>query len=115
MPRMRATSIAAGSATTSTAVDARSNKEVWDDVVQLQEAGTYPAAFSAIKSPVLMLHGAHDPHPGPMIRDSLLRHIPHLEYVELDRCGHDPWRERYGREEFFRVLRKWLRANTSRQ
>jgi pimeloyl-ACP methyl ester carboxylesterase len=89
-------------------VDARSNKEVWDDVVRLQEADTYPTAFSIIKAPVLMVHGAHDPHPGTMIRDSLLPHIPHLEYVELKRCGHDPWRERYGREEFFRVLRGWL-------
>jgi pimeloyl-ACP methyl ester carboxylesterase len=89
-------------------VDARSNKEVWDDVVRLQEAAVYPAAFSVIKAPVLMLHGAHDPHPGAMIRDTLLPHIPHLEYVELERCGHDPWNERYGREEFFRVLREWL-------
>jgi pimeloyl-ACP methyl ester carboxylesterase len=90
-------------------VDARSNKDVWDDVVRLQEAAVYPAAFSAIKAPVLMLHGAHDPHPGPLIRDSLLSYIAHLEYIELERCGHDPWRERYGRDEFFRVLREWLR------
>jgi pimeloyl-ACP methyl ester carboxylesterase len=90
------------------AVDARSNQETWGDLVRLQEERVYPAAFSAIKSPVLMLHGAHDPHPGPLIRDSLMPHIPHLEYVELGRCGHDPWRERYGRDEFFRVLREWL-------
>jgi pimeloyl-ACP methyl ester carboxylesterase len=93
------------------AVDAPSNKETWGDLVRRQEEGVYPAAFSVIKSPVLMLHGAHDPHPGPLIRNSLLPHIPHLQYVELERCGHDPWRERHGREEFFRVLREWLHRN----
>ena len=58
-----------------------------------------------------MIHGAVDPHPGPMFRDSLLPVLPQLEYAELERCGHYPWRERYAREEFWRVLRAWLAAN----
>ena len=58
-----------------------------------------------------MLHGSHDPHPGTMIRDSLLPHLPRLEYREWERCGHYPWVERGVREEFFRVLREWLEAN----
>jgi pimeloyl-ACP methyl ester carboxylesterase len=90
------------------AVDANSNRETWGDLLRLQTERLYPGAFSAIKTPVLMLHGAHDPHPGPLIRDSLLPHIPHLEYVELARCGHDPWRERHARDEFFNVLQAWL-------
>ncbi len=94
-------------------IDARSNKETWDDLVRLQYAGVYPAAFAAIQSPVLMIHGSHDPHPGAMIRDSLLPHIRHLEYLELDRCGHEPWRERHAREEFFAVLREWLAKNVA--
>jgi hypothetical protein len=36
-------------------------------MIRLQDHGVYPAAFSAIRSPVLMLHGAVDPHPGRMI------------------------------------------------
>jgi hypothetical protein len=55
-----------------------------------------------------MLHGAHDPHPGKMIRDSLLPYIPHLEYHEWEPCGHEPWLERHVREDFFRFLRVWL-------
>ena len=38
--------------------------------------------------PVLMLHGAQDPHPGDLVRDSLAPHLGSLEYVELERCGH---------------------------
>lgn len=84
------------------------NSETWEDMVRLQGEGAYPAAFAAIKSPVLMLHGAADPHPGGMIRASLAPYIPQLEYREWERCGHYPWLEKATREEFFLVLRKWL-------
>jgi pimeloyl-ACP methyl ester carboxylesterase len=92
----------------------RDHQESWADMVRLQEAGAYPAAFRAIRSPVLMLHGAADPHPGRMILDSLRPHIPAIEYREWERCGHYPWLERHAREEFFAVLRDWLTARTAR-
>lgn len=89
-------------------VDARANEETWRDMLRLQEEGVYPAAFAAIDVPVLMLHGAVDPHPGPMIRVSLEPHLPQLEYCEWEFCGHYPWLEKAARGEFFAVLRAWL-------
>ena len=68
----------------------------------------YPAAFSAIDAPVIMLHGTVDPHPGGMILDNLRSYIPHLEYREWERCGHYPWLESVVRDEFLKVLRQWL-------
>lgn len=88
--------------------DARGHAESWADMERLQTDGTYPAAFRAIKVPVLMLHGAVDPHPGKMIRDSLIPHLPQLEYLEWERCGHYPWIERGVREAFFQTLGDWL-------
>jgi pimeloyl-ACP methyl ester carboxylesterase len=90
------------------ACDARAHHETWQDMVRLQEEGVYPAAFAAIEAPILMLHGAVDPHPGRMIRASLEPHLPQLEYLEWEQCGHYPWLERAVREEFFAVLRAWL-------
>ncbi|HEX2999173.1 MAG TPA: alpha/beta hydrolase [Armatimonadota bacterium] len=94
--------------------DPRAHTETWNDMLRQQEAGLYPAAFAAIRSPVLMLHGAYDPHPGPMIRDGLLPYLPQLEYREWERCGHTPWNERYVRDEFFAVLRAWLGEKTGK-
>ncbi len=88
--------------------DGRAHAQTWTDLVRLQDAGTYPAAFAAIDAPVLMLHGAHDPHPGELVRASLAPHVARLEYVELERCGHYPWLERHAREPFFTALRAWL-------
>jgi pimeloyl-ACP methyl ester carboxylesterase len=88
--------------------DARAHHETWRDMLRLQEEGVYPAAFAAIEAPVLMLHGAVDPHPGRLIRESLAPHLPQLEYHEWARCGHYPWLEQTVRDDFFAVLRRWL-------
>ncbi len=93
--------------------DAVGGEEAWQDMLRLQEAGVYPQSFSAITSPVLMLHGDWDPHPGPLIRDGLKRYIPELEYHELPLCGHEPWRERQARERFFSALTEWLLKNSA--
>lgn len=89
-------------------VDAPGHRETWQDMLRFQQSGEHPRAFGAIRCPVIMIHGAEDPHPGAMIRDSLRAVIPQLEYVELPACGHYPWLERAAQEEFFRVLERWL-------
>lgn len=93
--------------------DGRGHDETWADMMRLQEEEVYPAAFAAIRSPVLMLHGAVDPHPGGLIRESLERYLPQIEYREWERCGHYPWLERGVREKFFSVLREWLLARAA--
>ncbi len=89
-------------------IDYRGHLETWQDVLRLQREGIEPAAFAAITAPVLMVHGNVDPHPGPATRDVLRRFIPTLEYVELDRCGHEPWRERQVREHFAKLVVEWI-------
>ena len=88
--------------------DMQAHTETWNDMLDQQEKGVYPAAFSAIKSPILMLHGAYDPHPGSMIYHSLKPFLPQIEYHELAQCGHSPWKERQARRAFFKILSEWL-------
>jgi len=90
------------------------HRETWEDMLRLQEEGMYPAAFRAIRGPVMMLHGTYDPHPGRMILDGLKPVLPQIEYREWERCGHYPWLEPAARDEFFAVLGAWLtpRATT---
>jgi pimeloyl-ACP methyl ester carboxylesterase len=93
--------------------DPKGHLESWGDMVRLQDSGVYPAAFASITCPVLMLHGTYDPHPGPMIRDSLTASIPQFEYQEIEKCGHSPWVEVHARESFFAQLRSWLERHLS--
>jgi len=90
------------------ACDLRAHEETWDDALRLQEEGQEPLAFSAVSAPVCMLHGADDPHPGRAIHATLGEFLPQIEYVEIDRCGHEPWRERHAREAFLASLRERL-------
>ena len=88
--------------------DLKAHQETWQDMMDLQAAGVYPAAFTAITSPVLMLHGDYDPHPGDMIRDNLLHYIAHMEYHAWGKCGHYPWLEKAVAADFYGVLTQWL-------
>ena len=88
--------------------DARGHRETWNDAIRLQEEGREPAAFAVIDVPVLMVHGAQDPHPGELIHATLQTHLPHVELELLDRCGHEPWRERHARERFLELLERRL-------
>jgi pimeloyl-ACP methyl ester carboxylesterase len=89
-------------------VDARAHHETWDDMLRLQGEGIYPAAFAAIKVPVLMVHGTFDPLPGRLIAKGLRPYLPQLDYRELERCGHYPWLEKAAADGFFSLVREWL-------
>lgn len=94
--------------------DIQGHTETWQDMVRCQETGIYPQSFNSVKVPAIMLHGADDPHPGTMIRDALKQYIPHLQYHEFPRCGHDPEIEKYAKDDFFAVLSSWLKENLSK-
>jgi pimeloyl-ACP methyl ester carboxylesterase len=89
-------------------VDAVAYAQSWNDMLRLQGEGAYPEGFRSISEPVMMFHGKWDPHPGGLIRKSLLPFLPHLEYHEWDRCGHYPWMEQEVADDFFHVLRGWV-------
>jgi alpha-beta hydrolase superfamily lysophospholipase len=82
-------------------------------VLRLQREGIEPRRFRAVRAPVLMLHGADDPHPGRATFELLRRVVPTIEYEELAGCRHEPWREPAGRERCLASLLAWLdRAGT---
>lgn len=88
--------------------DLKSHIQSWNNMVKQQEAGIYPQLFSEIKNPVVMIHGQFDPHPGRMIFENLKQHIDQLDYIELDKCGHSPWNEKYAKGEFYTKLKMLL-------
>jgi len=88
--------------------DRKGHDETWRDMLRLQASGVYPQSLAGIDTPTLMLHGDYDPHPGQMTYATLRTYLPTIDYVELDRCGHYPWRERAAREPFFTHLARWL-------
>ena len=62
--------------------------------------------FPKISCPIVLIQGENDPHP-PAGVSAPLEHlgIPLRQHL-LPRCGHNPWREQYAREPFFRILKQ---------
>ncbi len=88
--------------------DAAGHTQSWADLMRLEDEGVYPRQFAKINSPVLMMHGDFDSHPGDMIAENLSHYLPQLEYVEFEKCGHYPWLEKAAATKFYKALQIWL-------
>ena len=79
-------------------------EKVWKEAAGLRKSGKLLERFGRISCPLVLIQGAVDPHPPEgVIRPLRDRNVEIKSYV-LDKCGHTPWREKYAREEFARVL-----------
>lgn len=79
-------------------------ENVWKEAAGLRKSGKLLERFERISCPLVLIQGAVDPHPPEGVIQPLRdRNVDIKPYV-LDQCGHTPWREKYAREEFARVL-----------
>ena len=82
------------------------NLKAWAEGEALRKSGELLEIGKKIKCPVVALHGDYDTHPAAGVRGPLSRVLRDFKFILLQKCGHEPWLERYARDEFFRVLRE---------
>ncbi len=87
------------------APEAALHRQVWDEAAALRASRYFIEQARSITCPVVVIHGASDPHPvhgvvGPLADAGLSPRV-HL----LEACGHTPWIERQARDCFFALLR----------
>ena len=80
------------------------NRCVWTEAEKLRVSGELLAMGKNIRCPVVAIHGDYDPHPSEGVRQPLSRVLKDFKFILLERCGHEPWREKYAREKFFQIL-----------
>ena len=81
---------------------------VWAEAERLRTSGELLEIAGKIRCPVLAIHGEHDPHPAEGVLVPLQGRIPNLRFRLLEKCGHEPWNEKYSRKEFFSLLEQEL-------
>ena len=81
-------------------------RKVWREAEELRRRGDLLRALRHLRVPVLVLHGRYDPHPVRGVVKPLRDAGADLRVVVLERCGHEPWWERYARNRFFDRLRR---------
>ena len=82
------------------------NRKVMAEAMELRASGKLLSLGKKIKCPVVAIHGDYETHPAEGIKVPLSRVLKDFKFVLLEKCGHEPWMERYARDEFFKILRR---------
>jgi pimeloyl-ACP methyl ester carboxylesterase len=80
-------------------------QNVWPEAARLRQSGGLLALAKDIRCPVVAIHGDYDPHPAEGVKVPLSRAIKDFRFVLLEKCGHEPWKERAARDKFYQILK----------
>ncbi|MFA8299649.1 MAG: alpha/beta fold hydrolase [Hyphomicrobiales bacterium] len=84
---------------------------VWSEAVELRRSGELINIASKIQCPITIIHGTYDSHPIKGVTEPLKAIKKKHKVIELDKCGHYPWREKFAIDKFFYHLLKELKVD----
>lgn len=84
-------------------------KKVWEQGASLRSSGRLMELAESIECPVVAVHGDYDPHPASGVLEPLSEVLGDFRFVQLEKCGHEPWHEREARQQFYDVLAEELK------
>ncbi|HEX3044565.1 MAG TPA: alpha/beta hydrolase [Bacillota bacterium] len=84
---------------------------IWNEAESLRADGRLLKLAEKLKCPVTMIHGDHDPHPFDGVRLPLEKRIGHCNAYLLEKCGHEPWKEKYAYQRFYEIIRQIIEDN----
>ncbi len=84
-------------------------QDVWLEAARLRQSGELLALAKDIRCPVLAIHGDYDPHPVEGVIVPLGMALKDFRFVLLEKCGHEPWKERAAKDRFYKILKDELR------
>jgi pimeloyl-ACP methyl ester carboxylesterase len=79
--------------------------KVWDQASELRISGKLLEFGRNIQCPVVAIHGDYDPHPAEGVKGPLSRILKDFRFILLEKCGHQPWIERYAKDRFYDILK----------
>jgi pimeloyl-ACP methyl ester carboxylesterase len=81
------------------------NRRVWAEARPLRTGGKLLKMGERIACPVVAIHGDYDPHPAAGVKGPLRRVLKDFRFILLEKCGHEPWVERFARKRFYAILK----------
>lgn len=81
---------------------------VWPQAVRWRKNGKLIELASKVQCPVVAIHGDYDPHPAEGVKLPLSNVVSNFQFYLLEKCGHEPWKEKHARQFFFEILLKEL-------
>lgn len=89
----------------------RADGEVWLALAAAPELDTFDGQLAALRTPVLLVHGADDPRTEPGELARFARAVPHAQLAMLDGAGHSPHSERATAANTTAIAAVFLRAH----
>jgi len=83
-------------------------RSVWTEASALRKNGKLLEIAGRITCPVVIFHGYDDPHPAAGVTQPLTGLIEDMQFVGLEKCGHEPWNEKHAREKFIDLVKEEL-------
>lgn len=84
------------------------NKKVWEQARALRVSGRLLKLGGKIRCPVVAIHGDYDPHLAEGVRGPLSCVLKDFKFILLEKCGHEPWAEKFARDKFYAALKNEL-------
>ena len=89
-------------------IDGDVYQSAWSEGALLRKTGYLKLIADQITVPVRIIHGADDPTPIEGVVEPIRGRLRDLKWYRLERCGHSPWKERYAKDAFWRIVRAEL-------
>jgi pimeloyl-ACP methyl ester carboxylesterase len=82
------------------------NHRVWTEAKVLRVSGEILKIAGRIQCKVVAIHGDYDPRLSEGVREPLSRVLKNFKFILMEKCGHEPWQEKFARDKFFKILKK---------
>lgn len=83
-------------------------QDAWAEARLFRRNGGLLALAKEVRCPVVAIHGDHDPHPAEGVENPLRDAIDDFRFILLEKCGHEPWKERAAKDLFYQILKEEL-------
>jgi pimeloyl-ACP methyl ester carboxylesterase len=81
-------------------------KKIWTEAQGLRTSGKLLEFVRAITCQVIAIHGDFDPHPTDGVKEPLAANLENFRFNLIERCGHYPWLEKYGKDILYKIFYK---------
>lgn len=81
-------------------------RNIWSEASDLRKTGRLLELLKQVKCPVVAIHGDLDPHPADGVKEPLSANLSNFRFNLIERCGHYPWMEKYGKDILYKIFYK---------
>lgn len=79
---------------------------IWNEALNLRKTGELIDIVKEIDVPIHVVHGDYDSHEIKGVLEPFEKYGIQCTHDVIKKCGHYPWREKYGKNEFLNIIFK---------